>query len=305
MPIIFFVLALLLAMPNATAQSETQFLPFPFVCDANRAGEFPTTDTVFHQILNPQKRQQVTVCSDGYAEFDGNSAGHDDCQRLNVFSFDIVCRGGVLSVPQVALQYHDRFFDYALSGQSLVMLFHPTYPASDRVVGRATLPAGWGPLPLNPLTWEPNHIPLLNVESLSRGQVPVVGVPPRPLQHIDNIFSDTAPIPQLVIAIFMLPSIVNGSVYRVWELHRARHSQRQGFAVGNGDDTMRQLVEPPPWSHCANCGGEMRLKQVVPADRAADLENEVFVCASCGSERIYTAMHDPYTPRVTPIVRRF
>ena len=68
---------------------------------------------------------------------------------------------------------------------------------------------------------------------------------------------------------------------------------------------MRQLVEPPPWSHCANCGAEMRLKQVVPADRAADLENEVFVCASCGSERIYTAIHAPYTPRVTPTARRF
>ena len=61
---------------------------------------------------------------------------------------------------------------------------------------------------------------------------------------------------------------------------------------------MRKLVNPPPWSRCGLCRGEMRLKLIVPADHARDLENEIFVCADCGHERTFTAMHDPYTPHI-------
>ena len=61
---------------------------------------------------------------------------------------------------------------------------------------------------------------------------------------------------------------------------------------------MRKLVNPPPWSRCGQCGGEMRLKLIVPADHTCDLENEIFVCANCGHERTFTVMHDPYTPHI-------
>lgn len=61
---------------------------------------------------------------------------------------------------------------------------------------------------------------------------------------------------------------------------------------------MRKLVNPPPWSRCGLCSGEMRLKLIVPADRTSDLENEIFVCTNCGHERTSTVMHDPYTPHI-------
>ena len=47
---------------------------------------------------------------------------------------------------------------------------------------------------------------------------------------------------------------------------------------------MRTLVKPPPSSRCDLCGGELRLKLIEPASRTLDLENEIFVCASCGHE---------------------
>ena len=61
---------------------------------------------------------------------------------------------------------------------------------------------------------------------------------------------------------------------------------------------MRKLVNPPPWSRCGLCSGEMRLKLIEPADHTCDLENEIFVCANCGHERTFTVMHDPYTPHI-------
>lgn len=72
---------------------------------------------------------------------------------------------------------------------------------------------------------------------------------------------------------------------------------RSGFFQKKGT-LMRTLVEPPPWSRCDLCGAEMRLKLVEPADRNFDMEKEIFVCASCGRERSYTVMHDPYTPHI-------
>lgn len=57
---------------------------------------------------------------------------------------------------------------------------------------------------------------------------------------------------------------------------------------------MRKLVQPPPSSRCDLCGGELRFKQIEPAHRALDLENEIFVCANCGHVQSYTVIHDPY-----------
>lgn len=59
---------------------------------------------------------------------------------------------------------------------------------------------------------------------------------------------------------------------------------------------MRTLVEPPPSSHCNVCGGELRLKQIEPANRTLDLDTEIFVCAKCGHEQTCTVSHN-HTPR--------
>ena len=54
---------------------------------------------------------------------------------------------------------------------------------------------------------------------------------------------------------------------------------------------MRPLVEPPPSSRCDLCGGELRLKHIESANRALDLDNEIFVCAKCGREQSCTVSH--------------
>jgi hypothetical protein len=59
---------------------------------------------------------------------------------------------------------------------------------------------------------------------------------------------------------------------------------------------MRALVQPPPSSHCDVCGGEFRLKQIESANRALDLDNEIFVCAKCGREQSYIVSHDHMMP---------
>jgi hypothetical protein len=48
---------------------------------------------------------------------------------------------------------------------------------------------------------------------------------------------------------------------------------------------MRTLVEPPPSSRCDLCGAELRLKLIELANRALDLDRQIFVCAECGRER--------------------
>jgi uncharacterized protein with PIN domain len=57
---------------------------------------------------------------------------------------------------------------------------------------------------------------------------------------------------------------------------------------------MRTLVQPPPSTHCDLCGGELRLKQVEPANRTMDLDNEILVCANCGRELSCIVDHDRY-----------
>jgi hypothetical protein len=59
---------------------------------------------------------------------------------------------------------------------------------------------------------------------------------------------------------------------------------------------MRVLVEPPPWSQCDKCGGELRLKLIEQADPTLDLEHEIFVCVSCGCEKWYTVDHNRQSP---------
>ena len=55
---------------------------------------------------------------------------------------------------------------------------------------------------------------------------------------------------------------------------------------------MRTLVEPPPSSRCNRCGGELRLKQIESANRALDLDSEIFVCVDCGREQSCAVSHN-------------
>ena len=55
---------------------------------------------------------------------------------------------------------------------------------------------------------------------------------------------------------------------------------------------MRTITQPPPSCHCDQCGGELRLKLIEPANRTLDLENEIFVCVNCGRERSCTVSHN-------------
>ena len=64
-------------------------------------------------------------------------------------------------------------------------------------------------------------------------------------------------------------------------------------AKGNN---MRTLVQPPPSSHCDQCGGELRLKRIKPGDEGFDLECEILVCVNCGHELSCTVPHNHTTP---------
>jgi DNA-directed RNA polymerase subunit RPC12/RpoP len=63
---------------------------------------------------------------------------------------------------------------------------------------------------------------------------------------------------------------------------------------------MRTLMQPPPMTRCDRCGGELLLKLVESANRALDLENEIFLCASCGREISFTVNRDRYAAHNTP-----
>ena len=54
---------------------------------------------------------------------------------------------------------------------------------------------------------------------------------------------------------------------------------------------MRTLVQPPPSSQCHFCGGELRFRRIESANRALDLDNEIFVCEKCGREQSFTVSH--------------
>jgi Zn finger protein HypA/HybF involved in hydrogenase expression len=55
---------------------------------------------------------------------------------------------------------------------------------------------------------------------------------------------------------------------------------------------MRTITQPPLSCHCDQCGGELRLKLIEPANRTLDLENEIFVCANCGREQSCIVSHN-------------
>lgn len=61
---------------------------------------------------------------------------------------------------------------------------------------------------------------------------------------------------------------------------------------------MRTLVEPAPVTRCDHCGGELRLKLIETANETLDLNDQVFVCASCGHEKHFIVDHDHHMPHL-------
>ena len=58
----------------------------------------------------------------------------------------------------------------------------------------------------------------------------------------------------------------------------------------------RTLIQPPPSSHCNQCGGELRLKQIKRANDTLDLDYQILVCAECGREQSYIMQHNHNMP---------
>ncbi len=89
----------------------------------------------------------------------------------------------------------------ARSGNSLIVLETPIYPASDRVIARYMLPAGYGML-------QDPHTIAAKPEQLDgrifNPRIPVVGVPPREPTPVRNILADTAPFAQAALALLAL-----------------------------------------------------------------------------------------------------
>jgi len=61
---------------------------------------------------------------------------------------------------------------------------------------------------------------------------------------------------------------------------------------------MRNLVAPPPSTHCEQCHGELLLKLIKPGDPVFDTELQIFVCAKCGHQQARKVTHDRYSAHV-------
>ena len=67
---------------------------------------------------------------------------------------------------------------------------------------------------------------------------------------------------------------------------------------------MRNLVAPPPSTHCEQCGGELLLKLIKPGDPIFDTELQIFVCAKCGHQQARKVTHDRYSAHVASNAQR-
>jgi hypothetical protein len=54
---------------------------------------------------------------------------------------------------------------------------------------------------------------------------------------------------------------------------------------------MRTFVDPPPFSRCKFCNGELRLKAIDSGSPCLDLDHEILVCVNCGQEQSYAVSH--------------
>jgi uncharacterized protein with PIN domain len=50
---------------------------------------------------------------------------------------------------------------------------------------------------------------------------------------------------------------------------------------------MRAYAEPSPSNRCNKCGGELRLKDIEPVNRAIGVNGQLLVCINCGDEHLY------------------
>lgn len=61
---------------------------------------------------------------------------------------------------------------------------------------------------------------------------------------------------------------------------------------------MRKIVEPPPSSKCGHCGGWLKLKRI-DSNFTIGVNSQVFSCAMCGVDRVFTARRDLYAARLS------
>ena len=61
---------------------------------------------------------------------------------------------------------------------------------------------------------------------------------------------------------------------------------------------MRNLVAPPPSTHCEFCDGELLLKLVDSGNPVFDTELEIFVCTKCGNQQACEVTHDRYSAHI-------
>ncbi len=258
MPIILLVLAIVFAAPCASAQGETKFVALPFLCDANVPGLFSDSGSVrgvVHQVRNFSARRTAQLCENGDVAWAQEASicpppRFDPRPFYEVWSGDVVCRGGIMSVAQITVHAPpplDRVVpaarQYTFSGQSLVV----TYTDSYRVFHRNVFPPGWGPLPLGPLSWDLPPVPMPSMQAMLSKEIPVTGSAPGPLQRIDSIFYDAAPIPQWSIAALVFTSMVLASFGAFHNPAGFMHPQRYGFWAGVlliGIGLWRSTIDP-------------------------------------------------------------
>jgi predicted metalloprotease len=67
---------------------------------------------------------------------------------------------------------------------------------------------------------------------------------------------------------------------------------------------MRNLVQPPPSTHCDLCNGELQLKTLELDPLVIDGDVQIFICSKCGHESTRKVIHDPYAAHTAASLAR-
>ena len=187
------------------ADNAPKFISLPFICDANTSGSFRPAassfrsyEVAYHQVLNYHPFVNAQFCHSGRVGFPPEACPGEftSVAPVTLWSLDIVCRGGVMSAAQATA--HEpvnpvRLGDYTLAGNSLV------FTTRTEPVTRYAIPAGYGALRPNDLN---NPLEAIDARILNP-QIPIQGTPPGQPTSVRNILFDSAPIPQIALALLV------------------------------------------------------------------------------------------------------
>ena len=215
------------------ARAQATFIGLRYICDVNASGPFQWVSSstgsypvAYHQVLNYHPFVQATFCRSGRVGLppDGCPGEFASVAAVTLWSLDIVCRGGVMSAAQVTVHKPVnpvRLGDYALAGNSLV------FTTRTQPITRYIIPAGYGAL-------EPRDInnPLEAIDArILNPQIQIQGTPPGQPTPVRNILFDTAPIPQIALA--LLVALYAGFVF-IGSFHNKKsafHPSRPLFPI--------------------------------------------------------------------------